>query len=243
MEHTARRKKSDILSGVTAEIARSRYLKHCTVEYSTKNGDRVIRYHDTDILTFRAEGGIVLNTGGFNTNTTRDRMNEYLAAAGIRVTIFTDHSLPYLYNGNGFCWSDKKNAFLLADGMVIDYKGKVIGALSNRAAVEAANRSLKKRISKFVKQIDEGPLRPGPADCLDCQHEIEDHTHLWSHISEGYLPGRLIYNAMEEAGYTNVDIHYLLKTYASMKRSVTKYLYKRLSRELLQGKIPAQLAA
>lgn len=37
-----------------------------------------IRLHNTDILTFSANGSIKLNTGGWETVTTKSRMNEFL---------------------------------------------------------------------------------------------------------------------------------------------------------------------
>jgi hypothetical protein len=37
-----------------------------------------IRLHQTDILTYRPDGSIILDTGGWETVTTKARMNEYL---------------------------------------------------------------------------------------------------------------------------------------------------------------------
>ena len=39
--------------------------------------NEVIRFHDTDILTFE-RGFVILNSGGFLTKTTKDRLNKYL---------------------------------------------------------------------------------------------------------------------------------------------------------------------
>jgi hypothetical protein len=42
---------------------------------SQRNGKTVITYHTTDIVSFDAKG-IVLNTGGWRSNTTKTRMNQ-----------------------------------------------------------------------------------------------------------------------------------------------------------------------
>lgn len=62
--------------GVTP--VKSRKAARNTIEYWTECGARVIRYMETDVVTIHKNGKIVLNTGGYNTVTTRARMNEFL---------------------------------------------------------------------------------------------------------------------------------------------------------------------
>ena len=45
------------------------------------NGDFAIKYHRTDIVIIRRDGTYVLNTRGWNTTTTRRRLNEYSPAS------------------------------------------------------------------------------------------------------------------------------------------------------------------
>ena len=45
------------------------------VEYN--DGTVAIRLHHTDVVTFLNDGTIVLNSGGWGTNTTKDRINKY----------------------------------------------------------------------------------------------------------------------------------------------------------------------
>ena len=49
-----------------------------TIEWWDKAGNRHIRYHDTDVVTYMVGGRIVLNSGGFRSQTTKLRMNEQL---------------------------------------------------------------------------------------------------------------------------------------------------------------------
>ena len=37
-----------------------------------------VRYHSTDIVTYRKDGSIVLSSGGWRTSTTKERINEYI---------------------------------------------------------------------------------------------------------------------------------------------------------------------
>lgn len=44
--------------------------------YLERRGDDIaLRFHNTDVVTFRPNGQIVLNSGGWRTNTTKDRMS------------------------------------------------------------------------------------------------------------------------------------------------------------------------
>lgn len=51
-----------------------------TLDSTDAAGVRRIRLHQTDILTIRPDGGFTICTGGFNTVTTRARLNAFLPA-------------------------------------------------------------------------------------------------------------------------------------------------------------------
>jgi hypothetical protein len=55
-----------------------------TLDYVGADGVRRVRLHSTDVLTFPARGGYIIDTGGWNTPTTRDRINAALPG-GARV--------------------------------------------------------------------------------------------------------------------------------------------------------------
>ena len=48
-----------------------------TFEVIYKDGCRAIRLHRTDVVTYRPDGACILNTDGWQTRTTKDRMNKY----------------------------------------------------------------------------------------------------------------------------------------------------------------------
>ena len=66
-----------------------------TLDYVDATGARRIRLHNTDILTFPPKGGFVINTDGWNTVTTRARLNEVLPGPW---RVFTARGLIHLRN-------------------------------------------------------------------------------------------------------------------------------------------------
>jgi hypothetical protein len=52
----------------------------------TNTNDIAVRLHHTDILTFKPDGSIILDTGGWKTMVTKDRMNEFLPQGGVGST-------------------------------------------------------------------------------------------------------------------------------------------------------------
>lgn len=96
-------------------ITRIRKLRgRSTVRYTDGDGIERIRYHDTDVLTFNADGSIILDSGGYETVTTKRRMNEY-APHGFGV--HQDKHVWYVsqYHGNGI----HGPAIRYFDGMVL----------------------------------------------------------------------------------------------------------------------------
>lgn len=82
-----RQSKRSMLAQLHEQPAQARLAARNTLDYTLPNGDRVIRLHQTDILTIYDPGsrGLLLSrfrifTNGWNTVTTRARLNEFLPA-------------------------------------------------------------------------------------------------------------------------------------------------------------------
>jgi hypothetical protein len=65
-------------NGYKKPIANNTYLI-----LDTNTNDVAVRLHNTNILTFKPDGSIILDTGGWETNTTKARMNEFLPMGGV----------------------------------------------------------------------------------------------------------------------------------------------------------------
>ena len=185
--------KTEIMSGV--ECANSKLIGNNTVEYSRENGDKVIRFHKTDILTFHKNGSTTINTDGWHTRTIKDRINSFLKNGYIK----QEKNIWWFFNKE-----NKKYRF--ADNMRIGPRGGIYG-INKEKKEDALLRLIKKFIVKLSK-LEVLPL-PESGDCFYCSMRTEKgevlgdvfkSEHIKSHLKEGYIHGSLIYNAMKNAG-------------------------------------------
>lgn len=62
-------------------VAKPKLAANNTLDYTNASGQRTIRLHSTDILIFTEGGtGFAIDTGGWDTVTTRARLNQFLPA-------------------------------------------------------------------------------------------------------------------------------------------------------------------
>lgn len=59
-------------------ILKSKLVRRNTRLTEYMDGRRTLRLHATDILTWKPDGKIILNSGGFRTRTTKERLNAFL---------------------------------------------------------------------------------------------------------------------------------------------------------------------
>jgi hypothetical protein len=233
---SVRRTKAEQLVGVTF-TGSPRKVAHNTVEYTREDGTRVIRFHLTDIVEYKPDGSIMLNSGGFKTFTTKARLNQYLPAGW---EIWAERGLWYV--GKAGHWSDKDSPrYVFCDGLTFHPDGSVSGA-----DPDAGKRAklLAKQIRKFCQAMADLPElpKPEPGDCFLCQMEINgEHEagsdHLESHISddEMYFVGSMIIRAMAWAGCTGFVINAAFSNNGYQKqfrdhavRATRRYLRARL---------------
>jgi len=238
-----RQTNQQIMADVTDAVNVKRIANN-TVKYERMNGDVVYRLHNTDIVTKHSDGTFTLNSGGWKTITTKDRINLYAPA--------------HVYSGNG-TWYVEKIPFF--DGMRVNADGTVIGADQDKAdKAEKEAKALKAKIAKFVRKIDDCEELPMPnsGDCWICGmfhpepandgNKLEfnhikgqsgpggDLTCLMSHIDEGYLHGSLLVNAMRWKGYTDqgISLYYGMAQRPgrgnrdAFKRALRQYLGRKL---------------
>jgi hypothetical protein len=200
------------------------------------NSSIAIRLHKTDVVTYFRDGSIVLNSGGWKTSTTKDRINEH---SPVRIS---QHKGVWT-----FAYGSQLHTF--KDGVTLKPDGTVDGAAV--ASDESREKKLKKQIATFARLASEAvplPL-PGAGDCLFCQCRREDGRefgsgdHFQSHLDEGYIVPSLVYSALKEAGNSALIIQSAfvasdgtrqdsgwLGGFAKerVKKAVAKYLKRRL---------------
>jgi len=204
-----------------------------------------VMLHATDVVTFTPEYA-ELNTGGWYTVTTKDRINGYIPSPA---RVSSDRGRWYVYVGG---WG-KENRQPFFDGIRISYDGRVLNPMAtaedDAAAKEAAK--LKRKISKYAKLCNDtlaaGMPQPGSGDCWYCLMRTEegatlgdaheDTGHLLSHMEEGYVVPSLLANAIVERGYGYPGVILGVNDDGTMgggrwnhdiRRDVSNYLKRRL---------------
>lgn len=202
--------------GAVIAYAHKDASKRNTLKYALRDGDFLIeflRYQDTDIIRWNADGSIVLNSGGWRTVTTKSRFNEHLPL----IQVWQTRGVWYVGTAAG--------TFEYYDGMVINPDGTVI----DTGSVESDRvKDYTKRINRFALLITDDNLPvPNAGDCWYCSMiGGDDCEHLESHIDEGYVHGSLLVNAMRHVGYNDdqISVHYSMKLGDTFRRAVRKFL-------------------
>lgn len=189
--------------------------------------------HDTYIVKYYPKYNQYF-TGGWNTHTTKDRLNTYGD-----INIYQKNGLWYVGN------------YLFFDGLK-SRNGEIIGKKLLPEKTEKKIKKIKAKIAKYIqdvgKKYDEGIAKPSSGDCWYCSMrtddgktlgDIQDNDHLLHHFEEKYVVPSLIWNAITEAGYRYPELivgwtredelsrpNYGSKT--SVLCAVRKYLNKRL---------------
>lgn len=165
-----------------------------------------IKLHNTVIIRYHTNGNIVIDTDGWKTVTTRDRINYYTPEW---ISVWQEKFIWYV----GF----KGKTYLFKDGMKfnplieeVTLNDKLIKPYSKEEV--KAQKKLKKQVDDYVKAFIEKFInhkieRPGPGDCFLCSLKEKksekswgdsDKDHILSHIKEKYYVPSLLNNAIEE---------------------------------------------
>lgn len=202
----------------------------------------VTRLHSTDIVRALPKGRYVLNSGGWRTHTTKDRMNS--ALPGYSIYHKGGQWFVASYNGEG-----TGNAIPYYDGMTLPDAFKKRGKADKAAAKELKLRAAVKKFCNRLDGLKELPV-PSGGDCWLChlvddkgktmgEHGHDDAGHILSHIKEGYLHGSLLVNALNHAGYGNPGVVFGMEQHdrqtgrklhngGNVKRALRRYLYAKL---------------
>lgn len=225
-----------------------------TIANNTKvirlSDDRIgIRLHQTDVVIYSRSGLIELNTGGWYTVTTKDRINEftprqvYVSSVKGRWYLYRFHSWPVAH----------EQLCPFVDGMMINEYGKRLGSddgateINSRVAHEdAENEKVRKQIQNYckgltdakIKELVEAAKAGGVAgDCWFCSMQDvstgipwgdKDPSHLLNHLEERYYMISLCLNALQDSHYQDPAFMLQFGGGRTVRQVVGKYLRKRL---------------
>lgn len=230
-----RETKQEIMAGVGG-VESSKIIGPNTVMFTVMGtGNRVIRFHHTNIITFYENGDITLNSGGWKTMTTKARMNAYLPK---RLGIWQERGIWYLVR-------DRVEHFPFQDGITIHQDGTVTGAGPDPKESIKLKKRIKEYVEGFVRELIMGHIpQPSGGDCWLCGLKKGNDSHLLSHIEEKYYVPQLLVNALEEIPVSPIVKHqvgYYLKYHADsfnawgeelvnrdVKKSLTRYMQRHL---------------
>ena len=201
-----------------------------------------VQYHATDVVTYKADGRVILNSGGWKTVTTKCRINEYSPVSLTQTSGIWHVSPP----------GDHK-AVVFRDGITWDGK-----RITNAARSERNEVNLRKQVREYAREymakLAAGEIpAPSGGDCWGCCMKATDGSyplgrggdHIRSHISkrERYFVPSLIQRAFEAMGAGKIRFWGLgsiwgltpeaenLRQYATDKharRMLTRFLYREL---------------
>jgi hypothetical protein len=223
----------------------SRKLENNT--YLKRRGDTLaVMLHATDVVTYFPNGDIQLNSGGWRTMTTKDRINKY---APIRL---------WAHRGQWYIaqtWNTNPEEFF-KDGMIIHYNGTYTGAMSITQA--KAEQKLRERVRKYASAylvaLKAGKIdSPSGGDCWYCfftdtgtgkplGEVTRNSEHLLAHIRTKYYVPSLAWNALKAMGASQAMFHNLasyqrldeVKPYLSdfideqIEKAIRRYVYREL---------------
>ncbi len=200
------------------------------------DGRIVVKYHDTDILTFFPNGEVEYQSGGWLTYTTKDRFNRF-GAHGVQIS--QDKGRWYLYRRGD--WHDVVSDYY--DGMRVK-DGQLATGIKHTGDPDkkikaAIDRYVKLYTDEKVAEMIAASQEAALGDCWYCQMRVSgtgvplgehtgDHDHLLQHVKESYVQISTIYNAVVAAGY-RVPAVILHGNCDMARRALRRYLRQRLA--------------
>lgn len=186
----------ELLTDKRGKVRDSLGLENNTVAVRRPDGIAV-RLHETDVVTFRDDGTVVLDSGGWDTLTTRDRLHRYAPGASVGRR---DGATRVTVGGRSFFFVDgfhyrPETGEVLTDPALLD-------ELEARAELlKAAKRAAR----KWVRSMDADEARTlgeklaasdFAGDCFYCLGQVSGAGHVALHLHERYFVPSLFVNAL-----------------------------------------------
>jgi len=183
----------------------------------------VYRYHDTDIVKVAGPDTFILNSGGFKTATTKERMSRFMPAG------------YYIRQRDGIWYVEHKDwATPYYDGFAVTNKAFKPGSDDETKAVTKQINKYIKALRGVYKETGAYPM-PSLGDCIPCRMDAQEMTqkakvsnvdHLLLHISddEMYVHGSILVAALKWAGFSEMQFQFIWHLPDHIPRAVRRYL-------------------
>jgi hypothetical protein len=213
-----------------------------------RDGAFVIRLHETDIVRITEESNqtfFTVNTNGWTTSTTKERIGSFTP-----LRVFQKRGVWYVYQQV----DGREEVVTFFDGIKVDQSGRVVNcadaSLDDIEKGQKLDRMITDYIKKFCDQsIREGLPLPDAGDCLECKiysqakserRDLDDMSHVYSHLQETYIHGSFLVYAATVAGYSNPSFMIALmqrdceRGDVTMVKRVFRSFFKKARRKLLK---------
>ena len=208
---------NDLLTG---RCKQSRKMGNNTYLERRDDQSIAVKLHQTDVVTYYPNGDIKLNSGGYKTATTKERINTY---APVR-----------LWQEN-FAWF-MQDGLIFQDGEIIKKSGKIVEALKHNKKQDKLNKKIKQFTDNYIDALFTGKLDfPSDGDCWNClmfePSGLSSTSHLLNHFKEKYYVPSLIANAIKKFPVGSLIEHTLHLAFA--KDPALSDYYKDLGKDYL----------
>lgn len=211
--------------------------------------DLAIRYHATDVVTLHADGSYTLKTGGYYTQTTKRRIEEYAP-----VRCYASGGLLWIGRQSPLFDFTARTSVLLTEGLRLAPNGKPLNAV-DAEPILAAKRKLDREIAKYVKGYIAAAVQarkldlPSGGDCWGCAMreaagkettaEPMGVDHYRDHFAEGYYVPSLAYNALQEYAPGNPNTWAFIQM--DLRQGREPWMLRRALTRFFQRRKPALL--
>lgn len=214
--------KREVLEAVPAVSCRK--VDNNTYEWTDNAGDKHIRLHHTDIITHRYDGDVVLDTGGWKTPTTKDRINKFAP-----VSVYQQDGEWFVTQGNV--------TVMFYDGMVL-----TSGCLRSEDHAPDPNSVTRIQFANLLKTFTRRfdiTTHADYDDCAKCLTLMEYTTpelraippgdpiwqHVINHVCDGYVSTSTVLLSLKWAGYNTdtVHIHGMFFPESILKRTFRRF--------------------
>ena len=214
--YTQAKTKAQVMKGVEGDIHASKFTARNTVTYRLDNGNVCTRLHNTTVCTIKPNGRVMLDTGGWPTPTTRDRMNCALPTGwGVR----QDKGIMYVRTPAG-CFAHVDKAWYFSNG-------KPVKPTLHRLHPEKFKKDM-----KLIKAYCDKINSMAPADFQtsgdpfvapeDNGLYAEYYVREW--LKERYVFGSIVLQALNWAGHPRENCGYVIRIQGRAAQCVRRYL-------------------
>jgi len=187
----------------TLAQTRKRKLANNTYLECNPDGSFGIRLHSTQVVIYHADGRIELQSGGWQTVTTKARMNEFSP-----LSIGSDRGVWYVNDRGMYATPGRWTQVPYADGITSHPDGTFSGEGEDPRAQQKLRNRAKKFAKAYMNAFQSGDVpAPGLGDCFGCLMETKEGVrpmggadHMLSHMEEGYFVPSMLLTAAKRFG-------------------------------------------